>query len=484
MPVIRTRKPSIRPRIALFAGLSLVLAGYWLLATAPAQASRSQWSMFEDHPTLISSGPVVREQTLETIKALGADTLRIEVKWAEVAPSPGAKRKPKFTATDPAAYPGFGPYDDLVARATARGLRVMITLAPDSPRWATAGGRGRNYKISAKEFAAFARAVGRRYSGVYAGLPAVRYWSIWNEPNHVFFVSPRSAAPAIYRGMVSRGVPALRATAPGGSKIFVGELAPVGTATKVIGPLRFMRGWLCLNRSWHKARRGSCRSFKKVNANGFAHHPYGPTTAVPRRRDIINMLAIRRLGAVLDRAGRAGRITRGLPIYSTEFGYQTNPPDPFVSTSPRRQAEILNRMEEYSYRYPRLKSYSQYLLYDDLARSGSSALRWAGFQTGLRFASGKAKPSFDAYKLPLVVKKRGRGVSIWGRVRPGSGTRYVQLQRKSGGSFVDDGSPIKTTGSGYFSVRRGKRAQYRYRAFGGAPATSAALGLSRVAVPR
>ena len=118
------------------------------------------------------------------------------------------------------------------------------------------------------------------------------------------------------------------------------------------------------------------------------------------------MLVIRRLGAALDRAARAGRITRRLPIYNTEFGYQTNPPDPFVSTSPARQAEILNTMEQYSYRYSRVKSYSQYLLFDDLARSGSSALRWAGFQTGLRFANGKDKPSYAAYKLPIVVKKR------------------------------------------------------------------------------
>jgi hypothetical protein len=484
MSAIGNRISATRPGAAGMLGLWLLIAGCWLVAAAPARASKSEWSMFEDHPTLIRSGPAIREQTLETIKGLGADTLRVEVKWAEVAPSPGAKRKPKFTATDPGAYPGFQPYDDLVARAVAKGFRVMLTLAPDAPRWATAGGRGRNYKINAKEFAAFARAVGRRYSGNYGGLPAVSYWSIWNEPNHIFFVSPRAQAPRIYRGMVALGVPALRATARKGAKIFVGELAPVGTATKVIGPLRFLRGWLCLNKRFKKKRSGACRSFKKVKANGFAHHPYGPTTRVPARRDIINMLAIRRLGSALDKAARAGRISRGLPIYSTEFGYQTNPPDPFVSTSPKRQAELLNVLEEFSYRYPRLKSYSQYLLFDDVARSGSSALRWAGFQTGLRFSNGKAKPSFDAYKLPLVVKRRGGGVSVWGHVRPGSGTRFVQLQRLSGGSFTDDGSPVRTNSRGYFNVRRGKRAQYRYEAFSGTPSPSTSLGFSRPAVPR
>jgi hypothetical protein len=490
MPAIRAPRAALRTGLAFtatcgaaFACAWLLVAAGWPLGVSPARASSSEWNVFEDHPTLVRSGPIVREQSLQTITGLGADTLRIEVKWAEVAPRPGSKKKPKFAATDPGAYPGFQPYDDLIIRAAGRGLRVILTLAPDAPRWATAGGRGRNYKIRASDFAAFARAVGRRYSGTYGGLPAITYWSIWNEPNHVFFLSPRSQAPQIYRGLVQLGVPALRATAPKNAKIFVGELAPVGTATKVIGPLSFMQQWLCLNKRWKRVRSRGCQGFKKVNANGFAHHPYGPTTVVPKKRDIISMLVIRRLASALDRAARAGRITRRLPIYSTEFGYQTNPPDPFVSTSPARQAEILNQMEEYSYRYSRLKSYSQYLLSDDKARSGSSALRWAGFQTGLRFSNGKIKPSFAAYKLAIVVKKRGGRVSIWGHVRPGSGSRFVQLQRKSGRSFVNDGSPLKTNGGGYFNVKRG-RGVYRYQAFNGSPSPANALGFSRTAVPR
>jgi hypothetical protein len=482
MPATTSRKPGLKLTIAI-AALSFLVPACWLAFASQARASSSEWSIFEDHPTLVRSGPFIRQQTLDTIKALGADTLRVEVKWAEVAPHPGSKRKPKFKASDPGAYPGFQPYDDVVARAVNMGFRVMLTLAPDAPRWATAGGRGRNYKVNAKEFADFARAVGRRYSGHYGGLPAVTYWTIWNEPNHIFFLSPRGSAPSIYRAMVARGVPALRSTAPKNAKVFVGELAPVGTATKVIGPIGFLQSWLCLNSHWKRVTKGSCRHFKKVNANGFAHHPYGPTTKVPGNRDIINMLAIRRLGAALDRAARKGRITRGLPIYNTEFGYQTNPPDPFVSTSPARQAEILNQMEEYSYRYSRVKSYSQYLLYDDRARSGSSALRWAGFQTGLRFSNGRDKPALAAYRLAITVKKRGGRVSIWGHVRPGKGTRYVQLQRRSGKTFVNDGAPLKTSSGGYFSVKRG-RATYRYEGFSGPPSAASSIGFSRVAVPR
>src|SRR4051812_28800137 len=149
------------------------LAGALALAS-PAAASKTQWSMFEDHVFLVRSGPVVREQTLDEIRSLGADTFRLEVKWSEVAPSPEAKTKPAFDATGPSAYPGFEPYDDLVTRAFAKGFRVMITLAPDAPNWATAGGRGGNYKVDSNDFAKFARAVGRRYSGAFSGLPAVK----------------------------------------------------------------------------------------------------------------------------------------------------------------------------------------------------------------------------------------------------------------------------------------------------------------------
>ncbi len=458
-------------RLWALAALFLVTAvTCTLLPATPAGASRSQWSLFEDHVYLIRSGPQVREQTLDEIRALGADTVRIEVKWSEVAPSPAAKKRPTFDATSPGAYPGFEPYDDLVQRAYAKGLRIMITLAPDAPNWATAGGRGGNYKVNSTDFANFARAVGLRYSGAFGGLPAVKFFSIWNEPNHIFFLKPRSQSPRIYRRMVERALPALRSTAAAGSRIFVGELAPVGTATKVLGPKRFLQQWLCLDKRFKRlrgrvARAAGCKGFKKVSANGFAHHPYGPAGTVPAQKDIINISVIRRLATALDKAARAGRITRGLGIYNTEFGFQTNPPDPFISTSPARQAELLNEKEEYSYRYSRLKSYSQYLLVDDAARAGSSALRWAGFQTGLRNAGGVVKPSYEAYRLPIVVHKRGSGVLIWGRVRPGTGTRFAQLQRKQGGSYVNDGALISTNSGGYFSVKRSSRASYRFAGF-------------------
>ena len=59
-----------------------------------------------------------------------------------------------------------------------RSSRILITLAPDAPNWATAGGRGGNYKVDSNDFADFAAAVGRRYSGTFGGLPAAYLLSL------------------------------------------------------------------------------------------------------------------------------------------------------------------------------------------------------------------------------------------------------------------------------------------------------------------
>ena len=132
---------------------------------------------------------------------------------------------------------------------------------------------------------------------------------------------------------------------------------------------------------------------------------------------------IRRLATALDKAARAGRHHRAAcrsttPSSASRRTRRTRSSRP----RPRGRRELLNEKEEYSYRYSRLKSYSQYLLYDDPA-----APRPLGAQVGrlpdraCRSTGGTVKPSYDAYRLPIVVKKRGKGVLIWGRVRPGSG---------------------------------------------------------------
>ena len=472
----------------------LSILAFTLTSVQSAAAGSTQWSIFEDAAHLVFTSPEQRSATLAELRGLGADTIRVQLGWSSVAPNPKSRRRPSFDARDPAAYPGFAPYDDLVARATADGFRVLITITGDAPRWATAGSRGRNYKPSASAFGAFAAAVGRRYSGAFSGLPKVSYWSIWNEPNLPRFLRPQSArspAGAVYRGLVNAAVSSLRATNPG-AKVFGGEFEPVHTRVGA-GPLGFIRSWLCLDKRYRLlrggvARRAGCRKFRKVRLDGLAIHAYTrPISRYRPKGDSVTLYVIRRLARELDLAARANRIPRRLPIFNTEFGIQTNPPDPFQGGSLSRQAKIINESEEFSYRYSRLKSFAQYLLYDDPRRPGPAFVRWSGFQSGLRFASGKKKPAYDAYRFPIVVHRRGGHVRIWGRVRPGEGDRFAQLQRKRGKRYVNAGARVKTNALGYFNVNR-PLGTYRFLAYTSPSGASSGagvtlLGKSRTAKP-
>ena len=444
-----------------------------------APTARSQWSIFEDHDSLVREGEAKREQTLDELRGLGVDTLRVGIKWNEAAPRPLSRTRPPFDATNPDDYPGFGNYDDLLSRAADEGFRVVAYIAPDAPRWATASrARVTNATVNSRPdpgaYADFAEAVARRYAG------KVEWFSIWNEPNHILFLKPQRESPRIYRELVAAALPRIREHASD-AKVMVGETAPVGKPGTTIGPAEFMRRWLCLDENFDRALVDrTCASFTRLEVDGFAHHPYGPTQRVPAKEDIVSLLVIRRLGRYLDRAARAGRMPLDLPIYNTEFGLQSNPPDPTVSTTLARQAALINEKEELSYRYPRLRSYSQYLMYDDPPREGVTEQEvWSGFQTGLRFTDGRRKPSWSAYRLPIVVHTRGATrVLVWGRVRPGEGKRTVRLEVRRRGEWTAVRS-LETDDAGYFETRLARAQRYRYRAFSG----DRELGTSRAAVP-
>ena len=76
------------------------------------------------------------------------------------------------------------------------------------------------------------------------------------------------------------------------------------------------------------------------------------------------------------------------------------------------------------------------------------------------------------------MKKRGRrGVSIWGRVRPGTGRALRPAPGKGGGN---SGPRIKTNSMGYFQVKRKESGRYRFRAY---DSSGKLLGTSRTAKP-
>jgi hypothetical protein len=93
-----------------------------------------------------------------------------------------------------------------------------------------------------------------------------------------------------------------------------------------------------------------------------------------------------------------------------------------------------------------VRSVAQYELRDEL-NAGA-------FQTGLRFRDGRAKPGFDAYRLPIWVVRKGSGVRVWGQLRPAAddALETVQIQHDpAGGPNLATVASVSTvTRKGFF----------------------------------
>ena len=307
-------------------------------------------------------------------------------------------------------------------------MRVMIDLAPDAPRWATAGtAPDQRPTVNRSPDRASSRLRRRGRAALLRRLPGPAASRMVldlerAQPLHVPQAGPPRAGDLPRDG--GRG----RATDPGrerdGAKVLAGETAAVGDPGTVTGPREFVQRWLCLDTIFVPRPAPRCceaRDFQPLDLDGFAHHPYGPAERVFRaKKDIVSLLVIRRLGDYLDSAARAGRVPANLPIYATEFGLQSNPPDPTVGNSPARQAARLNEKEELSFRYPRLESYSQYLMYDDPPRPGATQEEiWSGSRPACASPTGRRSrltPPTGCRSWSRAHRRRRR---VWGRVRPG-----------------------------------------------------------------
>ncbi|HLM27080.1 MAG TPA: hypothetical protein VK304_08945 [Thermoleophilaceae bacterium] len=413
------------------------------------------------------------------------------------------------SASDPAAYGSgaWDRYDRIVDAAQRYGIGLLFSVTGPSPRWATGDKSEPRGLVSpdAAAFGQFVTAVGRRYSGSYADeqpqaspppsgaglpsltarsrgsakaaatgvLPRVTMWSVWNEPQQPGWLRPqvsggRPASPHIYRRLLDSAWAGLRASGHGSDNILIGELAPRGTRRLTSGPmtpLRFLRELYCVNRRIRPLRgseaaargcpsdaAGTARFRSQhpalFDAPGFAQHPYALEVApskVDRIRDQVTIASLGRLTRTLDRVQRRYGKRRRMPIWLTEYGYQTDPPDPTIVGQPwSRQAAYLNEADHIAYRNRRVRSVAQFLLVDDQPdRSVSpSNIRYWGstFQSGLITIEGRRKPSFFSYQRSIDAYpkrvRRGRAVRVYGQLRPAANGSLIRasLQFRRRGS--------------------------------------------------
>ncbi len=303
------------------------------------------------------------------------------------------------------------------------------------------------------QFRLFAEAVGRRYSGGFEGLPRVDFWGLWNEPNFPAWLSPlhrhipgvgeELLEPSLYRGLVNaawNGLGASGHTTANGDTILLGETSNSG----VESPGTFVRDLYCVGPhlgplTGQAAQQAGCptsgsrASFVAANpglfgATGWAHHPYSFNVAPNHPYPIGTWFTLYNLGSlerllngVLSTYGQSR--SRGVPIYLTEFGYESNPPNPFVKNSTGQQAAWLNEGEYLAWKDPFVPLITQFELIDSRPRTTEprgSRQYWGTFQTGLEFVGGAPKPALQAFRLPiwLPVRRHGSAVTVWGQLRP------------------------------------------------------------------
>ena len=388
------------------------------------------------------------------------------------------------------------------------GSRSTSTSRVPGPLWAMAhpspaAKYAPHYKPSAVEFGQFVAAVGRRYSGTWdaggAGhgqLPRVSFWTIWNEPNQPGWLAPqwqtvggsripysallyRSYVEAAYRALVHTGHTATSDT------ILIGELAPEGSENtkdeSPIPPLPFLRALYCVDAndkplSGPAAHALACPAKPDAGAfvkahpglfdvTGFAHHPYSfflaPNVSMGDR-DYVPLSDLSRLESALDQIFDNYGVHRQLPIWLTEYGYETNPPNPYRGVSPARQALYLDEAQYMAWKDPRVRSMAQFLLVDSAPNAvypRGSVGYWSTFQTGLLYLNFRTKPSYFSYPMPIFIPnpdfKSGDAALVWGMLRaaPNGTTQHAEIQwRGPGGGYKTVTSVTTSDPNGFFTA--------------------------------
>jgi hypothetical protein len=121
-------------------------------------------------------------------------------------------------------------------------------------------------------------------------------------------------------------------------------------------------------------------------------------------------------------------VARNFPrarIWLTEYGYQTNPPDPFLGVSPDLQARYASEGSYVAYRTARVDVLIHFL-YADEPELGR-------FQSGLVTVKGVRKPALAAFELPLAeTRRRGAITWLWGELRAPAAGKVAVIERQAG----------------------------------------------------
>jgi hypothetical protein len=320
-----------------------------------------------------------RAEMLDEAQAGHASLIRTTVVWATAAPERPANPANAF---DP-AY-ALDEVDDLARNAQQRGIELLITIW-GTPPWAN-GGQARNYApADAGDLEAFAEAIADRYSGRHPGYPAVRLFSVWNEPNLEQFLAPqfddegRSVGPQLYAPLARAVYEGVKRANPE-ALVAIGETSPRGHDVP-------SRGRAQGSHSPPRFARLLSEERPRVRFDAWAQHPYPPRADVapmqPVRWPRVGLANLERFGQSLDEwFGRDDT-----PLWITEYGHETTPDEP-LGVAPQRQAEFVEDALGLAAQSTRVRTFVWFIVRD---RAGNP------WQSGLIAADGFSKPGLARF---------------------------------------------------------------------------------------
>lgn len=374
-------------------GVLATLAAALVAATAqPADSSRYlRVGIYDEAQTLY--GPV--DQTFGLLKQLKVQEVRLNLYWGGRYGVASRRPARPTSPTDP-AY-NWALYDRTVKLAAAAGVHVMFSIY-GTPAWANGGKPTKYAPTKPIDLRNFAYAAATRYSGSFTdaeglGIPAVKEWLAWNEPNNPVFLAPQYrrtakgwviASATDYAKICNAIYTGVHATLNSAERVGCGVTAPRGnnnpsTSRASVSPLAFLRA----------AKKGGLKTF-----DAWAHHPYyaGPSdqpTTKPVTAKGAPATAVT-LGNISDLIREVTRLYGNKRIWITEYGYQTNPPDRLFGVSWARQAAYLTQAFGIARKSQRIDMMLWFLLKDEAGLGG--------WQSGLMTIAGKKKPAFTAFQ--------------------------------------------------------------------------------------
>jgi hypothetical protein len=389
-----------------------------------------------------------RTQILDAQHGLGAQVIRFQLRYDQVAKCDPQTRAAATPVTSPAntCY-DFSVPDAVVQGANQRGMDVILSIF-GVPSWefgqreSWTGGTDAQFNAFSSDYADFAQAAATRYDGRH-GMPRVGRWTIWNEPNGGYFFEPRFDSnkhligPQRYARMYDAASRRIKLVDPA-LQVAVGPTAPM---PRDLPPLTWARAALPVLQQL-----GSPIDAWAHNAYMGNQAPFNTTLQDP----VVGLGNIADLTKLIDQFP----VTSGKPVWITEFAYQT-PPAAQSSVSPADQSRLLGEAAYFAFRQPRIKTLIWYSLSDDGGAENPGA-----FQAGLYYQAFRCgqkicpKPSARNFQHTIHVGTPSNGkVFVWGQARLQPDKTRIFVKRGAGAWAAFANRDTATTGTAALTLK-------------------------------